>query len=55
MNWIHIWFCLDCQRQIQHGFGNEPDFCDCEEELAEEEDPCICIPDEPNTNCPSCY
>jgi len=19
------------------------------------EDPCICIPDEPNTNCPSCF
>jgi len=26
-----------------------------EEELEEDEDPCICIPDEPNTNCPSCY
>jgi len=29
------------------------------EQVAEEdfgeEDPCICIPDEPNTNCPSCF
>jgi len=25
------------------------------EDEEEEEDPCICIPDEPNTNCPSCF
>ena len=29
MNWIKIWFCLDCQRQINLGFGNEPDWCEC--------------------------
>ena len=32
MNWIKIWFCLDCQRQVNYGFRNEPDWCECEEE-----------------------
>lgn len=32
MNWIKIWFCLDCQRQINEGYGNEPDWCECDDE-----------------------
>jgi len=54
MNWIHIWFCTDCQSQIRLGIGNEPDYCECLDD-DEDEDRCICIPDEPNPLCESCF
>jgi len=36
---------------VRFNIFNEP----FEEELEEDEDPCICIPDEPNPMCESCF
>lgn len=47
--WTHnIWMVAGADRRE---ILIEPDYSEEEEE----EDPCICIPDEPNLNCESCF
>jgi len=53
MNWITMQWCSDCQsRVLSIGIHQ---FCECNDNEIEDEDPCICIPDEPNPLCESCF
>ena len=53
MNWFNLLWCSDCNSQV-HSAHNEQ-WCECLDNEIEDEDPCICIPDEPNLNCESCF
>jgi hypothetical protein len=53
MNWIMMQWCCDCHSRVMTIGGNE--YCECHDAECEDEDPCICIPDEPNPMCQSCF
>jgi len=57
MNWVRIFgpqlWCSDCQARVL-SIGIEQ-FCECNDNEIKEKDECICIPDEPNLMCESCF
>ena len=48
LNILELWQWMDEVLHVGDDF-------EAEEELEEERDECICIPDEPNLNCESCF
>jgi hypothetical protein len=55
MNWITMQWCSDCQSRVLGSICGVTKFCECNDNEIEDEDPCICIPDEPNPMCESCF